>query len=146
MLSSSCAIAGPSNASTAVDSCEARLHTALSSGALTREEYETKMKQHRQPNAPTSVATRVYGETVVAKYNWLPAAGPFETKKLAIEGARVFEHGRWKYGRKGDKKLLVCNAHVDCQVKLLGSGTRLRLNMRALSGNIRRNIRVDIAP
>ena len=28
----------------------------------------------------------------------------------------------------------------------LGSGTRLRLNMRALSGNIRRNIRVDIAP
>jgi len=67
MLSSSSAIAGPSNASTAVDSCEARLDTALSSGALTREEYETKMKQHRRPNAPTSVATRVYGETVIAK-------------------------------------------------------------------------------
>jgi len=109
MLSSSSAIAGPSNASTAVNPCEARLHTAFSSGALTREEYETKMKQHRQPNVPTSVATRVKGETVVAKYDWLPAAGPFETKKLATEGAHAFEHGRWKYCRKGDKKLLVCD-------------------------------------
>ena len=76
------------------------------------------MKQHRQPNVPTSVATRVKGETVVAKYDWLPAAGPFETKKLATEGACAFEHGKWKWCTKGDKKLLVCNAHVACQVKL----------------------------
>ena len=118
MLSSFSAIAGPSNASTAIDAYETSLHAALSTGALTKTEYETKMKQHRQANAPTSVATRVYGETVVAKYDWLPAAGPFETKKLATEGARAFEHGRWKWCTKGDRKLLVCNAHVACQVKL----------------------------
>ena len=118
MLSSPSAIAGPSSASPAVDSYEARLHTAWSTGALTKEEYETKIKEHRQPNAPTAVATRVKGDTIVAKYDWLPAAGPFGTKKLAIEGVRTIQHGRWKYDRKGDKKLLVCNAHVDCQVKL----------------------------
>ena len=38
-----CYRCGPSNASTAVDSCEARLHTAWSSGALTtREEYDLR--------------------------------------------------------------------------------------------------------
>ena len=98
MLSSPSAIAGPSSASTAVDTYEQTLHTALTTGALTKEEYETKIKQHRQPNVPTAVATRRCGDTVVAKYNWLPAAGPFETKKLAIQGARAFQHGSWTHG------------------------------------------------
>ena len=83
---SSCAIAVPSNASTTVDSCEARLHTAFSSGALTREEYETKMKQHRQPNVPTTVVTRVYGETVF-QYD----RGQYETPETHI-GPTIFDH------------------------------------------------------
>ena len=76
MLSSPSAIASPSSASTTVETYEQTLHTALTIGALTKEEYETKIKQHRQPNTPTAVATRPYGDTVVAKYDWLPAAGP----------------------------------------------------------------------
>ena len=146
MLSSSSAIAGPSNASTAVNPCEARLHTAFSSGALTREEYETKMKQHRQPNVPTSVATRVKGETVVAKYDWLPAAGPFETKKLATDGARAFEHGRWKYDRKGDKKLLVCNAHVACQVKLRFVRSSVDSSFCVLVSNLAHSLELQSMP
>ena len=46
-------------------------------GVLTQDEYETKMKVHRQSTAPLAVATRPYGDGVVAKYDWLPAAGPF---------------------------------------------------------------------
>ena len=58
MLSSPSAIAGPSSASTTVDTYEQTLHTALTTGALTKEEYETKIKQHRQPNTPTAVTNR----------------------------------------------------------------------------------------
>ena len=80
---------GPSNASTAIDAYETSLHAALSTGALTQTDYDAKMKQHRQANAPMFVATRRKGETVIAVYDWLPAAGPFETKKLATDGARA---------------------------------------------------------
>ena len=146
MLSSPSAIAGPSSASPAVDSHEARLHAAWSSGALSREEYETKMKQHRQPNTPTAVATRVKGETVVAKYDWLPAAGPFETKKLAQEGARTIQHGRWKWGTKGDKKLLVCNAHVDCQVKLRFKQSSVDGSFCVLVSNLAHSLELQSKP
>ena len=80
MLPSSSALAGSSSASTSSDTYEQTLHTALMGGVLTQDEYETKMKVHRQSTAPLAVATRPYGDGVVAKYDWLPAAGPFATK------------------------------------------------------------------
>ena len=93
MLTSSCALAGSSNASTSSDTYEQKLHTALIGGVLTQEEYETKMRTRRDSKAPLAVATRPYGDGVVAKYNWLPAAGPFDTHPLAVKGARAFDHG-----------------------------------------------------
>ena len=119
MLPSSSALAGSSTASTSSDTYEQTLHAALTGGVLTQDEYETKMKVHRQSTAPLAVATRPYGDGVVAKYDWLPAAGPFATKTLAVQGARAFDHGKWKWNQgHGDKKVMVCNAHVDCPVKL----------------------------
>ena len=82
MLPSSSALAGSSSASTSSDTYEQTLHAALTGGVLTQDEYETKMKVHRQSTAPLAVATRPYGDGVVAKYDWLPAAGPFTTKTL----------------------------------------------------------------
>ena len=146
MLSSPSAIASPSSASTTVETYEQTLHTALTTGALTKEEYETKIKQHRQPNTPTAVATRVKGDTIVAKYDWLPAAGPFGTKKLAIEGVRNIQHGRWKYDRKGDKKLLVCNAHVDCQVKLRFKQSSVDSSFSVLVSNLAHSLEPQSKP
>ena len=59
MLTSSCALAGSSNASTSSDTYEQTLHTALIGGVLTQEEYETKMRTHRQSKAPLARITMI---------------------------------------------------------------------------------------
>ena len=107
MLPSSSALAGPSNASISSDTYEQ---------TLTQGEYDTKMREHRQPTAPSVVATRPYGDGVVVKYNWLPALVPLTPTHWLYRGhARLtMGSGNGTYLGKGDRKLMKCNAHVDC--------------------------------
>jgi len=61
-----------------------------------------------------------------------------------MEHARAFDHGRWKYCRKGDKKLLFCNALVACQVKLCVARSGVGSSFCVLVSNLAHNLELDI--